>query len=162
MAITRPARPAAQNKLMGKNVLVFLNYGDGATYASPVWALIGGQRNAGLSASADEIDLSDKTSGGWGETEQGIKSTEISLEGLLMTGDAAVKELKNAFIAGEAVDILRWAKDGTSDRNWYSITEFSDDAPHDDGVTLTVTLKGMGEPVFTDSMDDPREGTGGQ
>jgi TP901-1 family phage major tail protein len=156
MANQRPQRPASQNKLLGKNVLLFLNYGEDASHEDPKWALIGGQRNAGLSMSADEIDLSDKTSGGWGETDQGIKSTEISLEALLITGDPAVSELKNAFIAGEAVDILRWAKDGSSDRNWYAITEFSDEAPHDDGVTVTCALKGMGEPEFIDNMPDPR------
>jgi TP901-1 family phage major tail protein len=160
MAAQRPLRPGTQNKLRGKDVLVFLNYGEGATYAAPVWALIGGQRNAGLSMSADEIDLSDKTSGGFGETDQGIKSTEISLEGLIVTGSPVLKEIKAAFLAGEAVDILRWAKDGTSDRNWYSITEFSDDAPHDDAVTITITLKGMGEPTFIDDMPDPRIAAG--
>lgn len=157
MAEVRPIRPSTQDKLLGKNVLMFLNYGEEATFEDPVWALMGGQRNAGLSMSADEIDLSDKTSGGWGETDQGIKSTEISVDALLKKGDPVIDQIKEAFIKGEAIDVLRWAKDGTSDRNWYSITEFSDDAPHDDGVTLTVSLKGMGEPTFTKNMPDPRE-----
>lgn len=156
MSNTRPIRPATDTRLEGKNVLIFLNFGASATFAQPVWALLGGQRSASLSISADEIDVSDKTSGGWGETTQGIKSTELSIDGVTLPGNAVLKEFKAAFFAGEAVDVLRWAKDGTSERNWYNITEFSDEAPHDDAVTFSFTLKGCGQPTFTDNKPDPR------
>ena len=46
MAKVRPTRSATADKLVGKNVLVYINYGEGATEASPVWCLIGGQRGA--------------------------------------------------------------------------------------------------------------------
>lgn len=156
MAETRVKRPPTSQKLMGKNTLLFLNYGEAATEQTPVWALFGGQRNASFSMSADEVDVSDKTSGGWGETEQGIKSTEISIEGVSTKGNKVLAEIKAAFIAGEAVHILRWCKDGSSEINWYNITEFSDDAPMDDAVTFSITLKGCGEPTFKEDMADPR------
>ena len=66
------------------------------------------------------------------------------------------QKIKAAFIAGEAVHILRWCKDGSSEINWYNITEFSDDAPMDDAVTFSITLKGCGEPTFKEDMADPR------
>lgn len=157
MVMTRPVRPAADSKLLGKNVLVFMNYGEGATAEAPVWGLLGGQRSASFTASADEVDLTDKTSGGYGEAEQGIKSTEMELELIVKPGDEVVQQLYDAFDKGEAVDLLRWAKDGRSIRNWYSITELGEEAAYDDAAILTATLKGMGAPTYTESMEDPRE-----
>lgn len=58
---------AVHTKLEGKYVLVYLNFGESATEASPKWAMIGGQKSGDLDLSADSIDASDKTSGGWGE-----------------------------------------------------------------------------------------------
>jgi len=156
MADVRPLKAASEIKLLGKNVLVFLNYGESATEAVPVWALLGGQRSADFSSSADEIDLTDKTSGGYGDADQGTKSTEISVELIVKPNDAAVSELYTAHANGEAVDILRWAKDGKSVRNWYTITELSESAAYDDAAILSLTLKGCGAPTFTDAMADPR------
>jgi len=156
MAATRPLKAAEEAKLLGKNVLVFLNYGESATEAVPVWALLGGQRSADFSSSADEIDLTDKTSGGYGDAEQGVKSTEISTELIVKPNDSAVAELYKAHDNGEAVDILRWAKNGRSIRNWYAITEISESAAYDDAAILTLTLKGCGAPKFVEDMADPR------
>lgn len=155
MAKTRAVRPITSEKILGKNVLTFLNYGEGATPENLVWSLIGGQRNASLSNSADEIDLSDKNSGGYGETGQGTKTTELSLELLCKAGDETIGALRDAYDTGEAVEILRYAKNGTSIRNWYNITEFSDDVPHDDAMTLTLTLKGIGAPTYIENMANP-------
>lgn len=141
-------RKAAENKLRGKDVLVYINFGEGATEASPKWALLGGQTKGSLSMSADDIDATNKTSRGWGEKYQGIKSTELSIEGIVLNSDEAYAALKDAFIKGDPVDICRFATDGSGERNWYSITELSDEAPHDDMVTYSVTLGGIGEPTF--------------
>ncbi len=157
MANVRPVRPEVNEKLLGKNVLVFLNYGESATEAAPVWALLGGQRSASFTASAEEIDVSDKTSGGYGETLPGLKTTELEMELVIKTNDETVAQLYEAFDAGEAVDILRWAKNGRSIRNWYSITEMNEEAAHEDGAILTVSLKGLGQPTYTEDMEDPRE-----
>lgn len=153
----RPVRPSVAEKLLGKNVLVFENYGENATYDVPVWSLLGGQRTASFTNSADEIDLSDKNSGGYGQADQGIKSTELELELLVMPGDKSVQQLYDAYEKGEAVDILRWSKNGRSIRNWYSITEMSEEASHDDAATLSISLKGLGQPIYIDDMPDPRD-----
>ncbi len=160
MAKVRVTKADGSNKLLGKNVLLYLNYGEGATEAAPKWTMIGGQTTADLDMSADDIDISDKNSNGWGETEAGIKSTELSLEGIICNGDEGYAALKDAFIKGEAVDICRYASDGTADRNWYSITELSDETPHDDAATFSCTLSGKGEPKFYEnltSVDDVKD-----
>lgn len=156
MAKVRPTMDDAEKQLLGKNVLAFLNFGETATYASPKWTLIGGQRSADYSASADEIDVTDKTSGGYGDYEAGLKTIELSLELICKPGDETIKELQDAFENDEAVDILRWASSGRSIRNWYSITSIEESAAHDDAATLSLSLKGKGAPTYTENMEDPR------
>ena len=160
MPKVRAKRNASADKLMGKEVLLYINYGDSATEKKPTWTLIGGQTTADLDMSADSIDASNKSSGGWGESYAGIKTTELSLEGIQCKSDEGLSALKDAFIKSESVDILRYAADGTADRNWYNLTEFSDSTPHDDTVTFTVTMGGIGAPTFYEGASKVEDITG--
>lgn len=45
MAAQRPIRPVIDKKLMGREVIACLNYGEGATYEEPVWSIMGGPTN---------------------------------------------------------------------------------------------------------------------
>ncbi len=160
MSKVRAARSVSVDKLVGKNVLVYINYGESASEASPVWTLIGGQRSASLSMTADDIDASNKSSGGWGETYAGLKSTELTMDGIINKNDEGYAALKDAFVAGEAVDLCRYASDGTADRNWYNITELSDETPHDDMATFSMTAGGVGKPKFYSSLTSVNDVTG--
>lgn len=157
MAAQRPIRPVINKKLMGREVLVFLDFGEDATYDDPVWSLIGGQRTADFNNSADSIDTSDKNSNGYGDSEPGMKTTEISMELIIKPSDPTIAQLYDAYNNNEAVDILRWVNGGRSTRNWYSITEMSESAAYDDASILTLTLSGKGEPTVIEDMADPRE-----
>lgn len=160
MAKVRPTRSVTVDKLVGKNVLVYINFGENATEAAPVWTLIGGQRSASLSMTADDIDATNKASGGWGETYAGIKSTELSMDGIINKNDEGYAALKDAFVKGEAVDLCRYATDGTADRNWYNITELSDETPHDDMATFSMTAGGVGKPKFYTGLQNIDDVTG--
>ena len=130
-----------------------MNYGTVATEALPQLSLYGGQTTADLSMSADEIDANSIDSGGWGESYAGIRSTELSLECIATKADEAYAALKDAFIKSEVVDICRYfTTDGTAERYWYSITDISDATPHDDMVTFTIKLKGIGAPTFYEKV----------
>ncbi len=152
----RPTRPVVDKKLMGREVLVFLNYGPDATIEDPVWALVGGQRSADYNNSADSIDTSDKNSGGYGDSEPGMKTTEISMELIIKPSDPTITQLYEAYNENEPIDILRWVENGRSTRNWYSITEMSESAAYDDAALLSLTLVGKGEPKAIENMPDPR------
>lgn len=156
MAKVRPTLAASEEKLLGKNVLVFLNFGETASYESPNWVLIGGQRSADYSATADEIDLTDKTDEGYGDAAPGVKSTELSVEIIVKPQDETVNQLYDAQDDDEPVDILRWAQNGRSIRNWYSIISIEETASFEDACIMTVTLRGKGKPTYTEAMADPR------
>ena len=145
--------------MAGKNVLLYMVYGDSPTADGP-WMLVGGQRNSPLSMSADEIDASDKASGGWGETLQGTKTWSIEQECVYKVNDEGFDALKYAFLHDIPVRIMRRDKNGNAVKGWANITEFSDDNPHDDVTTATVTFSGIGAPEFTTDEPDPRSTTG--
>ena len=151
-----PMQPNKSQTLAGKSLLLFLNYGEGATVENPKWGLVGGQRNSPLSMSGDEIDGSDKASGGWGESLQGTKSWSIEQEGVYKVNNEMLDALKYAFVNDIAVHIMRLDKYGNAVKGFANITEFSDDNPHDDVATVTMTLSGIGKPEFVTNEPDPR------
>lgn len=56
--------------------------------------------------------------------------------------------MKYAFVNDIAVHIMRLDKYGNAVKGFANITEFSDDNPHDDVATVTMTLSGIGKPEF--------------
>ena len=53
------------------------------------------------------------------------------------------------------VYLMRRDKNGNAVKGFANITEFSDDNPHDDVATATVTFSGIGEPEFSTNEPDP-------
>lgn len=137
-----PDSPTTSTATVGKDYLLFV--ATGASIASPDWVLIGGQRGLSLSRQADEIDVSSKTSGGWKDTLAGLKSWSIDLDGLLLLNDDGVDTLEYAFIAGKKVFLKMQYPNKRYRTGWCSITDFSNEAPHDGEASLKGTLSGSG------------------
>lgn len=150
-----PQNTNASQSLAGKNLLLYIAYGEGATVENPNWNLVGGQRNSPLSMSADEIDASDKSSGGWGETLQGTKTWSIEQECVYKVNDNGFDIMRYAFLNDIPVYLMRRDKNGNAVKGFANITEFSDDNPHDDVATATVTFSGIGAPEFSTNEPDP-------
>lgn len=140
-AANLPENPNKTTATVGKDYLLRVNTG---TYAKPAWTLVGGQRNSKLSQKADEIDVSDKTTGGWKAKLPGLKEWSIDLSGLVMLNDDGVDALNVAFNAGKMVDIRFEYPDSSYRRGWAAVTSFEYDVPHDGAATLSGTLAGNG------------------
>jgi TP901-1 family phage major tail protein len=141
MALTLPVNPNQSAATVGKDYLIFVNTG---TAAIPVWMIVGGQRSASLGLTADQIDVSNKTSGGWKETMPGLQSWSIDLDGLMLLNDNGVSVLRQAFIQRTEVNIKFLYPDGSYQVGWGWITDFSAEAPHDGEGTLSGTINGNG------------------
>ena len=142
MAYTVFAEPVSTSKATaGKDYLLYVN--TGTTEAAPTWTL-GGQRSGDLSRKADEIDASDKTSGGWKATLPGLRSWSIDLESVYLAGDTGAKFLEAAFLNNKQVNIKFEYPDQSYLMGWASLTECSLSTPHDDVATLKGTLSGAG------------------
>lgn len=150
-----PAMTNTSKTLAGKSILLYVNYGTNATVENPIWKLIGGQKNTPLTMSADEIDASDKTSDGWGETLQGSKTWSIEQESVYKADDESIEIIKYAFINDVPLHIMRLDKYGNAMVGFATVTEFSDDNPHDDVASLTISLQGKGAPEFKTGVTLP-------
>ena len=75
--------------------------------------VVGGQRGAALSMSADELDITDKTTEGYKAFLVGLKEWNISCDGLVCTDDTGYQALFTAFLNGSVVQVQFKQEDGT-------------------------------------------------
>lgn len=136
-----PENPSVSNSEVGKDFLIYVNTG---TNEAAVWTLIGGQRSGSLGRTADEVDVSHKTSGGWKSVKAGLRSWSLDLDALVVLNDAGLKVLEYAFDNGKEINIKYEYPDKTFQSGWGSITDFSLEAPHDGEATIKGTISGNG------------------
>lgn len=107
---------------------------------------IGGQRNASIEMSAEVIDISTKTTGGWTAKMSGAKSWTADCDGIFITSDAGYDAALAAFMAGTEVDVKIADADSTVGFTGKAIiTSFSFEAPYEDAMTYEMSFEGIGE-----------------
>lgn len=141
MPITLPVNPSVSSACVGKDFLLKINTN---TAASPTWTIVGGQRSADLGRSADSIDVSHKTSGGWKSSKAGLRGWSIDLDALVLLSDTALPYLEKAFQDGAEINVQLLYPDGTVQTGWGSLTDFSLATPHDGEASITGTIEGNG------------------
>ena len=141
MSAILPENPSQSNATVGKDYLLSINTG---TVAVPVWTLVGGQRGASLSRTADEIKVGHKTSGGWNSVKAGLRSWGIDLSGLVLLQDEGVRALETAFMNGQEVNVRLLYPNGSVQTGWGSLTDFSMETPHDGEASLKGKISGNG------------------
>jgi predicted secreted protein len=139
-AVTLPDDPSQANATVGKDYLLFVNTG---TAYVPVWTLVGGQRSASLGRTTDEIDTSCKTSGGYKSAISGLRGWSIDLDGLLLLQDNGIAAFDRAYEQGKSVNIKLLYPDSTFRVGWATLTDYSNEAPHDGEASLSGTLSGQ-------------------
>lgn len=127
---------------MGKKVAgvdVLLKVKKGSSFV-----VVGGQKGASLSRSAETIDVSDKTSGGWAESIMGLKSWGVDCEGFVTIGDEGYGLLETAFENREAIDVeLKVGGTGGYTRTGKAvITDFPEEYQQDSAVSFSISLQG--------------------
>ena len=131
----------AGNKVAGVDVLVSVGE-----------QVIGGQSSASLSRSANMIETTDKTSGGWVTKVAGLKEWSIECEAFMVIGDAGYKALSTAFKSGAEVDVSISTGTGAGHIEFSGKALVSDlpfEFGAEDAVTFSVTFEGTGELVET-------------
>lgn len=139
--ITLPDNPSTSSATIGKDYLLYINTG---TVGSPTWTLIGGQKGSSLGRTADEIDLSHKTSGGWGAVRAGLRKWNIDLDSLVILSDEGFAALEYAFQNGKEINVKFVYPDGSNQTGWGTLTDFSIDTPDDGEASLKGTIAGNG------------------
>ena len=106
--------------------------------------VVGGQRNASLEMSAETIDTTVKTTGGWASKITGIKSWTSSCDGVYFVDDAGLEAAQTAFMNGTAVSLEFSNSSGLSYSGQAVITSMSVEAGQEDVVSYTISFEGTG------------------
>ena len=125
---------AETTKIKGLEVLLYVDI-DGVPTA------VAGQRGASLSMSADELDITDKTTEGYKAYLAGLKEWTISCDGLVCIGDTAYDKLVATFLEGQTIAIELKGK-GFGYKGQVSIASMDFDAQYEDALTYSCELKG--------------------
>ena len=106
--------------------------------------VVGGQRNASLEMSAETIDTTVKSTGGWAAKIPGIKSWTSSCDGVYFLDDAGLEAAQTAFMEGTEVK-LDFSKGAELVYSGQAvITSMSVEAGQEDVVSYTISFEGTG------------------
>ena len=111
--------------------------------------VVGGQRNASIEMSAESIDATTKTTGGWSKKLAGVKSWTSSCDGVYFIDDAGIKAVYDAFEGSNEVDLEFSNSAGIYHKGKAIITSISEEAGQDDVVSYTMSFEGCGALVST-------------
>ena len=106
--------------------------------------VVGGQRNASLEMSAETIDTTVKTTGGWASKIPGIKSWTSSCDGVYFVDDAGLEAAQTAFMNGTAVSLEFSNSNGLTYSGQAVITSMAVEAGQEDIVSYTISFEGTG------------------
>ena len=106
--------------------------------------VVGGQRNASLEMSAETIDTTVKSTGGWASKIPGIKSWTSSCDGVYFVDDAGLEAAQTAFMNGTAVSLEFSNSNGLTYSGQAVITSMSVEAGQEDIVSYTISFEGTG------------------
>ena len=106
--------------------------------------VVGGQRNASLEMSAETIDTTVKSTGGWAAKIPGIKSWTSSCDGVYFLDDAGLKAAQTAFMNGTEVKLEFSKASGLAYSGQAVITSMSVEAGQEDVVSYTISFEGTG------------------
>lgn len=111
---------------------------------SGVYTKVAAQRNATLTRSMEAVDATDKDGSYWAESLAGIKSWELSCDGLVDLADSGYAYLESNFNSRTAVTIRLVTPSGATYTGSAFITELSNEAPHDDAFSYSASFQGTG------------------
>lgn len=143
------------NEITAKNVGIYYNSG---TSEVPVWLLAVCSTSDGFSGSTDAVTTSTKCDDGWVSSLPGDKSWSFSHSALANSSPAAgqmsFKELEDLWIAGTVGEWKMESTDSGDGFYWFGsgwISEFSEEAPSGEYVTVDITITGTGTPANVES-----------
>lgn len=136
----------------GKDIILAVFDSTGANLLA-----ISGQKGLTINRSADSIEVTSKdTQGGWKSKIAGMKEWSVDNDGLYVPSHASHKALGTAFQNSDPVCIK--IVNGKTKKSMFGglayVTDYSFEAPYDDGMTYSMTLDGNGALVDFSLTDD--------
>lgn len=142
-AITLPVNPAADSGTVGKDYLLYV-WCDPAGGTSYAWTVVGAQRGLSLNETAEELDMTNKSSGGHKVVKITTDSWSLDVDGLVPLSDTGIKAIAKAKKEKKDIKIKLEYPDKTYQSGWAAVTEWSKEFPYDGEATYKGTLVGNG------------------
>ena len=137
----------------GKRLVMYLNYGTGATAQAPVWTLLGGCTSNNLSLSAEASSQQTKDTGYWPISTITSKSFEVNAEVIMLRDNeaqAAIEEFLLDDDVTSAKKLLNIAIVDLDSKEYYDLrvapTSWEITAESEDMITKSFTATGSGAP----------------
>ena len=147
-----PAYAAAAG-VSGKRLVMFVNYGSGASAQNPVWTLLGGCTSNALSLSAEASSQQTKDTGYWPITAITSKSFEVSADVIMMRDNEAQAAIEEFLLDDDITaekGLLNIAIVDLDTLEWYDLkvapTSWEITAESEDMVTKSFAATGSGAP----------------
>ena len=144
---------AAGSGVSGKRLVMFINYGAGATPENPVWTLLGGCTSNNLAISAEASSQQTKDTGYWPITTITSKSYEVSADVIMMRDNEAQAAIEAFLLDDEitaAKQLLNVAIVDLDTLEYYDLTvaptSWEITAESEDMVTKAFAATGSGAP----------------
>lgn len=118
---------------------------------------ISGQQGLTINRSADSIEVTSKdTTGGWKSKIAGMKEWSVDNDGYYVPSHASHKALGTAFQNSDPVciKIVNGKKQTSMFGGLAYVTDYSLEAPYDDGMTYSLSLEGNGALVDFSLVDE--------
>lgn len=118
---------------------------------------VSGQKGLTINRSADSIEVTSKdTTGGWKSKIAGMKEWSIDNDGLYIPSHSSHKALGTAFQKSDpvCVKIVNGKTKASMFGGLAYVTDYSLEAPYDDGMTYSLSLDGNGALVDFSLVDD--------
>lgn len=126
----------------GKDIILAVFDAEGANLLA-----ISGQKGLTINRSADSIEVTSKdTKGGWKSKIAGMKEWSVDNDGFYIPSHDSHKALGTAFQNSDPVCIK--IVNGKTKKSMFGglayVTDYSLEAPYDDGITYSISLEGNG------------------
>lgn len=132
----------ATKAIAGKDILLAIFDETGSQLLA-----LSGQQGLTINRSAESIEVSSKdTAGGWKSKIPGMKEWSIDNDGLFVPKNKAHQTLSKAFENSDLVciKVINQKEKAGMFGGLAAITDYSIEAPYDDGMTYSITLEGNG------------------
>lgn len=129
-------------KIAGVDVLVKIKSGSTLT-------VIGGQSGATLTRGTNLIEVTSKDAAGWAESVAGVKNWSIECEGFLVSDDAALNALEQAWLANAVLDVDISLPSGKTYAGKVLVGELGNEFPQDDAASFSISFTGTGPLTIT-------------
>lgn len=109
------------------------------------WNQLAGQRSTTLNRTGEAADATSKDQSAWYVSVPTVRNWGMDAECVAIEGDTALDDLEDAYMSGVEIDVRITTPASTVYSGNATVTDMTMEGPHDDVLSISVSLQGNGE-----------------